>query len=266
MCKCCKCEKCAEKLKKIFEFDDTAKKLKKLVGKKYFDTFIMALIGLNAVVFGLATSDFFNTYYGDVLFLIDRLCMAIFLLEMAMKLIAYGAGFFKSGWNVFDFAVIMISSLPFTPYLIVLRTFRLFRFFKYMRKFYGLRRLINTFVSLLPSFFYALLSAAVFVYAFAIISVMSFGNDFIEFSDLGNATFALLQVFTLDGWAANIARPIMSLYPHSWIFFISFVMISFMIVASFIINAVSDAMFRMSRQNKHSPKTYQKKPHVRKED
>lgn len=246
---------------KLFDLQDTREKMKAMVENKHFDGFIMGLILLNAIDFGLMTSNIMNELYGDVLFLIDRLCMAIFLLEMAMKLFVYGKRFFRFGWNIFDFVVIAISSLPFGTYFIVLRTFRLFRALKYMRKFTGLRRMINTLTFLLPNFFYTLLISIVFVYVFAIIAVMLYGDEFIEFSDLGSATFALLQVFTLDGWASNIARPVMTVFPHSWVFFTSFVFVAFMIVSSFLVNAVSDIIYRANKPQKRysAPKQYGRK-------
>ena len=246
---------------KFFDLQNTREKMKTMINSKHFDGFIMGLILLNAIDFGLMTSNLMSELYGDVLFLIDRLCMAIFLLEMAMKIFVYGKRFFHYGWNVFDFAVIAISSFPFGAYFIILRTFRLFRAFKYMRKFTGLRKMIGTLIFLLPNFFYALLISVVFVYVFAIIAVMLYGDEFVEFSDLGSATFALLQVFTLDGWASNIARPVMSIFPHAWIFFTSFVFVAFMIVSSFLVNAISDVIYRARCPQKKytAKKVYNKK-------
>lgn len=96
------------------------------------------------------TSDITNVFFDNVLFILDRLCMAIFIMEMLMKLYAYGKGFFKSGWNVFDLIVVAVSSVPFASYFIVLRTFRLFRSLKYVNKFSRLKSIINTFIALLP--------------------------------------------------------------------------------------------------------------------
>ncbi len=79
---------------------------------------------------------------------------------------------------------------------------------------------------------------------FAIMAVCLFGDVFIEFSDLGSSLFALLQVVTLDGWASNIARPVMAVFPHSWLFFVSFVFISFLITVSFLMSVVSEVVRR----------------------
>ena len=220
------------------------RRVKKLVEGKNFDFLIMSLICMDAVILGLMTSDAMNRFFEGGLFILDRLFMAIFIIEMIMKIFAFGKKFFKSGWNVFDFAVIAISSVPFASWFIIFRTFRLFRLLRYVNKFTRLKQMINTFLALLPNFMAMLLVMAVFFYVFAIMAVCLFGDVFIEFSDLGSSLFALLQVITLDGWAANIARPVMAVFPHSWLFFVSFVFISFLITVSFLMSVVSEVVRR----------------------
>ena len=220
------------------------RRVKKLVEGKNFDFLIMSLICMDAVILGLMTSDAMNRFFEGGLFILDRLFMAIFIIEMIMKIFAFGKKFFKSGWNVFDFAVIAISSVPFASWFIIFRTFRLFRLLRYVNKFTRLKQMINTFLALLPNFMAMLLVMAVFFYVFSIMAVCLFGDVFIEFSDLGSSLFALLQVVTLDGWASNIARPVMAVFPHSWLFFVSFVFISFLITVSFLMSVVSEVVRR----------------------
>lgn len=112
---------------------------------KNFDFLIMSLICMDAVILGLMTSDAMNRFFEGGLFILDRLFMAIFIIEMIMKIFAFGKKFFKSGWNVFDFAVIAISSVPFASWFIIFRTFRLFRLLRYVNKFTRLKQMINTF-------------------------------------------------------------------------------------------------------------------------
>ena len=220
------------------------RRVKKLVEGKNFDFLIMSLICMDAVILGLMTSDAMNRFFEGGLFILDRLFMAIFIIEMIMKIFAFGKKFFKSGWNVFDFVVIAISSVPFASWFIISRTFRLFRLLRYVNKFTRLKQMINTFLALLPNFMAMLLVMAVFFYVFAIMAVCLFGDVFIEFSGLGSSLFALLQVVTLDGWASNIARPVMAVFPHSWLFFVSFVFISFRITVSFLMSVVSEVVRR----------------------
>ena len=123
------------------------RRVKKLVEGKNFDFLIMSLICMDAVILGLMTSDAMNRFFEGGLFILDRLFMAIFIIEMIMKIFAFGKKFFKSGWNVFDFAVIAISSVPFASWFIIFRTFRLFRLLRYVNKFTRLKQMINTFLA-----------------------------------------------------------------------------------------------------------------------
>ena len=225
--------------KKIWQTDK--RKVTKLVSGKNFDMFIMTLICMDAVILGFSASGWFP-YLETEMFILDRLFMAIFIIEMIMKLYAFGGRFFKNGWNTFDLIIITIASVSIFSYLIILRAFRLFRLLKYVKRFGKLKQIINTFVALLPSFGAALAFFAIFFYVFAIMGVSLFGEMFdTTFGDLGIALFSLLQVMTLDNWA-NIARPIMIVYPYSWIFFVSFMFVSFAAVVSFIMTVVGDVI------------------------
>ena len=94
---------------------ESKEKVKLFIENKNFDLLIMSLICLNAIVFGFMTSDHFNQHFGNVLFILDRLCMAIFIVEMMLKLYVYSYQFFKSRWNIFDFSIIFISSFSLYP-------------------------------------------------------------------------------------------------------------------------------------------------------
>ena len=228
-----------EKFKKTSRQDK--RKLKKLVEGRSFDLMIMSLILFNAVVLGLlATPEM--AVYDRILFVLDRLCLAIFIAEILMKIYVYGRDFFKNGWNVFDFAIIALSAVPLTSYFIVLRTFRLFLLLHYISRCNRLKQVLGIFVGLLPSFAAMLAVLAIFFYVFAVMAVSLFGGVFLEFATLGSSLFALLQVFTLDGWASGIARPVMIEFPHAWLFFTTFVLLSFLLVISFVISAVAEVV------------------------
>lgn len=228
----------------IKNIDENRTKAKNFVESKNFDLFIMSLICLDAFVFGLMTSDYFESSIGNVLFVLDRLCMAIFIVEMLLKLYVYGHKFFNSKWNIFDFTVIAVSSFSFASYFIVLRTFRLFRLLKYIDRFSKLKRILTVLDALMPNFLAAFLVFAMVTYVFAIIGVSLFGGVFIEFSTLGASLLALLQTFTLDGWASELARPVMSVFPHSWLFFVAYLLVSFLLFISFLMSVIDEIVRR----------------------
>ncbi|MFW6191564.1 MAG: ion transporter, partial [Thiohalospira sp.] len=80
---------------------------------KLFETFVIAVILLSAVLVGVRTYDvepdflpFINALdYGVTLF---------FLVELAIRMASAGKlrDFFRHGWNVFDFVVVVVSLVP----------------------------------------------------------------------------------------------------------------------------------------------------------
>lgn len=215
------------------------RRLTKLVESHKFDMFIVSIILADALVLGLMTSDYFDFYFDRGLFLLDRLFMGIFIVEMLMKIYVYRKAFFKSGWNVFDFVIVAVSSVPFASAFIVFRTFRVFRLLKYLDRFKTLNDMVEIFIKLLPVFASLVGIVAVLMYSFAIIGVSLYGGVFANFNNLGSALFVLIQAFTLDGWASTIARPVMAVYPDAWLYFTSFILLSFLIVISFVMTSIN---------------------------
>lgn len=228
-------------LRKIFPKEDK-RKLHKLVTGQSFDFFIMSIILADALVLGMMTSDFWNLYFDQGLFLLDRLFMGIFIVEMFLKIYAERRDFFRSGWNIFDFIVIAVSILPSTSGFIILRTFRLFRLFKYIHHLSRLHNIVQTFIDLLPTFASFVAVFGVVFYVFAIMGVSLYGDIFASFDNLGSAAFTLLQIFTLDGWASTIARPIMLIFPYAWLYFSSLIILSFLLIISFVATVVRQVL------------------------
>jgi hypothetical protein len=80
-----------------------------------FNLYIFAVIVANAVVLGLETYDSVARSYGDLLGTLNNVFLGVFLVELAIRLTAFGSTpsqFFRSGWNVFDFVVILASFAP----------------------------------------------------------------------------------------------------------------------------------------------------------
>lgn len=178
---------------------DDKRKLIKLVGGTSFDLFIMGIILADAIVLGLMTSEVMSMYFDRGLFLLDRLFMGIFIVEMFLKIYAQGRHFFKSGWNVFDFVIVAVSSIPSASAFIILRTFRLFRLLKYIHRFSKMHNIIEVFIGLLPTFVSFLAIFAVFFYVFAIIAVSQYGEVFTSFATLGQCdVYAVAGLYA--GW------------------------------------------------------------------
>lgn len=228
--------------KLLHKHKEDKRKMTKLVESRKFDFFIMSIILADAIVLGLMTSDYVDFYMDKGLFLLDRLFMGIFIVEMLMKIYVYRKSFLKNGWNVFDFIIVAVSSVPFASAFIVLRTFRVFRLLKYLDRFPSLNDIVEIFIKLLPNFVGLMAVLSVIFYSFAVIGVSLYGDVFKDFDSLGSSLFVLIQSFTLDGWASTIARPVMSVYPDAWLYFTSFILLSFLVVISFIMSAIAKSV------------------------
>ena len=233
-------------------------KIKDFVETRKFDMFIMMLICLNSVVLGLMTIPAYKNFY-PILKLMDVFCLSIFIVEMILKLCAYGRNFFRSRWNTFDFTIVAISSFSFATPFIIFRAFRLFRILKYINRFSKLKRIISISRALLPNFVAFFLAFSVFLYVFAIIAVNLFSQRFLDFANLPQAVLTLLQVFTLDGWA-KITRAVMGIYPHAWMFFISYIMLSMMLLLSFILSLIDEVVKREFYMREKATRLNNRKP------
>ena len=106
---------------------DTREKLGAWIESKRIQSLIVGLILLNAVTLGLETSESATAEIGGLLHWLDRAILAVFVLEIGLKLYARGLGFFREPWNVFDFVVVGIALIPASGPLAVLRALRILR-------------------------------------------------------------------------------------------------------------------------------------------
>ena len=59
-----------------------------------FEYFMLLVVVVNTVVLGLETSAELEEKYGELFFLIDQICLWIFILELLLKAVAYNRHFF----------------------------------------------------------------------------------------------------------------------------------------------------------------------------
>ena len=86
--------------------------LQRFVESARFQNFVIAVIVINAITLGLETSATAMAKAGPLLLALDRAALAVFVVEIVLKLIVYRLRFFRSGWNVFDFAIVAITLAP----------------------------------------------------------------------------------------------------------------------------------------------------------
>jgi voltage-gated sodium channel len=201
-------------------------KIKQFIESKSVQNFIIGLIVFNSITIGFETSDKLMSSVGDTLLLIDKLILTIFVIEILLKLYAYGFNFFKSGWNVFDFSIVAIALLPASGVLAVLRSLRIFRSLRLIKNVPRLRFIVESLFHSLPSLVWIFVLLALVFYVFSVIGTKLFGADYPHwFGNLGASMFSLFQIMTLEGWA-EISREVMEKYPFANIYFILFILLA----------------------------------------
>lgn len=213
--------------------------MNKIVDSKPFQIVVFTVITLNAVILGLETVPAVQESYGSVLKLIDNACLCVFVVEMVMRIVAQRSHFFKSGWNWFDMAVIAVSLVPSACNLSSLRVVRLLRQIRTLRLVTRLRTMqivVNAIFRSLPSLAHAILLMIVLLYIYAIIGVNLYG-ELISFSNLGSAMLTLVVTTTFEGWG-DLMQTTMEHHPFAWIYFISFVIISALIMLNIVVGIV----------------------------
>ena len=89
---------------------------------------------------------------------------------------------------------------------------------------------------------FVLILIFIILYIYAVAGVILFESvEGGRFEDLGEAIIALIQIMTLSSWE-NVMLPIMDVYPMAWIFFISFVVLSSIIVLNLFIAILVDVV------------------------
>jgi voltage-gated sodium channel len=204
---------------------------------------ILGVILFNAVLLGLETIPPAMEAAGGLIVTLDRVCLAIFTVEIALKLIAFGPRFFRSPWNVFDFVIVAISLIPAAQGLSVLRALRILRLLRVISVAPRLRRVVEGFITALPGMGSVFLLMGLIFYIGAVMATKLFGDSFPEwFGDLGSSAYSLFQIMTLESWSMGIVRPVMEVYPYAWAFFVPFIMVTTFAVVNLLVGLIVNSM------------------------
>ena len=213
--------------------------------------FITAVILFNAVILGLETSDMAMAKVGLLIGFLDRICLAIFVVELVLKLLVYRLRFFRDGWNIFDFVIVAVSLVPAAQSLSVLRILRILRVVSVAPR---LRRVVEGFITALPGMVSVFLLMGIIFYIGSVISTQLFSTDFPKwFGSLAQSAYSLFQIMTLESWSMGIVRPVMEVYPYAWAFFVPFIMVTTFAVVNLLVGLIVNSM-----QDAHSEEADQK--------
>ena len=142
------------------------KLLRQIVENRFFQWFILAVIVFNSVVFGLQTSQPIMAKYGRLLGQLDQVCLAIFVIELVLKLIVYNWRFPRDAWNIFDFLVVSVSFVPDMGMLSSARILRVLRVFKLISGVKQMRVILSAIMKAVPGIAWSGILLLLFYYVY----------------------------------------------------------------------------------------------------
>ena len=211
----------------------------RIVASRYFDSAIIVLILLNAVIIGLETSATIAVKFHDWILFFNRLILGVFIIEAALKITAQWPNperYFKNGWNVFDFSIVVFSLIPATgEFAMVARLLRLLRVLRLISTIPELRLIVSTLIRSLPSMGHVILLMGIIFYIYSVMGFHLFHeHDSVHWGNLGLSLLTLFRIVTLEDWT-DVMYKAMELHHLAWIYFVSFVVLgTFVIVNLFI--------------------------------
>ena len=215
----------------------------RVLATRRFEAFITALIVLNAITLGLETFPAVMERMGGVLIALDRAFLAVFVVEIALRLWVHRLAFFRDPWNVFDFTIVAIALVPSSGPFAVLRALRVLRVLRLISTVQSLKRVVGALVEALPGMGSIIVLMALVFYVFSVMAAKLFGASFPEwFGGLGASAYSLFQIMTLESWSMGIVRPVMEEYPYAWAFFVPFILSTTFVVLNLFIGIIVSAM------------------------
>ena len=217
--------------------------LKSLIESRRFEMAITVLIIINAITLGLETSAEAMAAYGPVLIVVDRIILAVFILELLARFAVYRTAFFRDPWRIFDLMVVSIALVPATGNLSVLRALRILRVLRLITVVPSLKRVVGGLMASLPGMGAVVLLLALVFYVFSVMATKLFAASFPDwFGSVGGSAYSLFQIMTLESWSMGIVRPVMEVYPWAWMFFIPFIITTSFAVLNLFIGIIVSAM------------------------
>jgi voltage-gated sodium channel len=217
--------------------------LRPLVDNRRFQNIILVLIVLNAITLGLETWPLAMQVAGGWIVAFDRIALAIFTIEVALRILAHGLRFFRDPWSLFDLVVVAIALVPTGEGFAVLRALRVLRVLRLISAVPSMRSVVQGLIVALPGISSVMALMALVFYVASVMATKLFSAAFPDwFGSVGASLYTLFQIMTLESWSMGIVRPVMEQFPHAWMFFVPFILIATFMILNLFIGVVVGAM------------------------
>ena len=161
----------------------------KLKESRIFQYLVISIIVFNAFTIGVNTYEL-NEFSKNIINSLDQLLTIFFVLELSIRFIGEPKkiNFFKSGWNLFDTTIVLISLIPIpnNSSFLLLRLLRVFRVLRIISIIPELKLIIEALLGSIKRVFYVGLLLFIILYIYATIGSILFSNDiYHRWSDVG---------------------------------------------------------------------------------
>ncbi|MEU4744229.1 ion transporter [Actinosynnema sp. NPDC023658] len=213
-----------------------------LVDGRRFQRVVIAVIVVNAITLGCETSTALVAAYGGLFDALDHAALVFFVVELAARLFAHRARFFRDPWNCFDFVVIGVSLLPAAGPLSVVRALRILRVLRLVSMVPSMRRVVTALVRSIPGLLSLSGLLVLMLYVGSVVAINLFrASGDARFADLGSTILTLFQITTGDGWS-DVMRDLMVAQPLAWLFFLVYLLVGTFTMLNLFIAVVCSAM------------------------
>lgn len=217
-----------------------------LADSSAFNLFIFAVILANAVVLGLETYPSVERAAGDLLRLLNDVFLAIFVVELVIRLVSFGSrpqDFFRSGWNVFDFLVVVGSLAPgLRENALLLRLARLARILRVVRLLPDLRVLTIAIGRSIPGVVSLTVLALLVVFIYGMVGWTIFADHAPEqYGTIGEAMLTLFVTLTLENLPDQLKLG-RELSDWTIVYFVSYALVAAFLIFNILIGVVINSL------------------------
>ena len=222
----------------------------KLNSSRIFQFSVIFIIILNAITLGVSTYEL-NSFLRYTIQVLDYGITVFFVIEISIRFFSEPKklNFFKSGWNIFDTLIVMISLIPIpnNSSFLLLRLLRVFRVLRLISVIPELKKIIEALINSIQRVFYVSLLLFIILYIYATIGSILFG-DIIPYrwNNVGISLITLFQVLTLSSWE-TVMLPLQEIFWWAWIYFFSFIIICAITMMNLLIAVIVDVILSQKK-------------------
>ncbi|QJR80382.1 ion transporter [Alteromonas pelagimontana] len=220
-------------------------RFEKIRSNKLFETFVISVIVISALLVGAKTFAMPPTFV-SVTLVLDWLISAFFLIELTIRFLGEPRKryFFSNFWNWFDSLIVMISLIPAdnADLAVIARLVRVFRVLRMISIIPELRLLLISLVKAMPQLGYVMLLMFIIFYIYAAIGSTLFEAINPElWGDITISLLTLFRVMTFEDWT-DVMYETMEVYPLSWVYYLTFIFFTAFAFLNMVIGIVVNVM------------------------